>query len=125
MPPSPLPRVRRICLALPGAHEVEAWETPTFRVKNKLFAMYVDADNEHHPGVPALWIKSTPVNQEFLLLAKPRRHFKPPYVGPSGWIGVKLNGIVNWGDIESLLRDAYDMTAPKLRASPRPRRPAR
>jgi len=119
MPPSPLPRVRRICLAFPGAHEVEAWDTPTFRVKNKLFAMYVGTDSSHHPGVPALWIKSTPVNQEFLLQAKPRRHFKPPYVGPSGWIGVKLNGIVNWRDVESLLRDAYDMTAPKLKRGAR------
>lgn len=115
MPPSPLVRLRRICLAFPGAHEVEAWGTPTFRVKNKLFAMYAASDDHHHPGVPAVWIKSTPVNQEFLLLAKPRRHFKPPYVGPSGWIGVRLNGIVNWRDVEALLRDAYEMTAPRLR----------
>ena len=37
---SPLTRVRKLCLALPEAHEVEAWGEPTFRVKNKLFAMY-------------------------------------------------------------------------------------
>ena len=115
MPPSPLARLRKLCLAFPGAHEVEAWDAPTFRVKNKLFAMYVESDNHHHPGVPAAWIKSTPVNQEFLLAAKPRRHFKPPYVGPSGWIGVRLNGRVNWKDVESLLREAYEMTAPRAR----------
>lgn len=115
MPPSPLARLRRICLAFPGAHEVEAWGTPTFRVKNKLFAMYAASDDHHHPGVPAVWIKSTPVNQEFLLRAKPRRHFRPPYVGPSGWIGVRLNGIVNWRDVEALVRDAYEMTAPRVR----------
>ena len=113
MPPSPLARLRRICLAFEGAHEVEAWDAPTFRVKNKIFAMFSESDNTHHPGVPAVWIKSTPVNQEFLLQAKPRRHFKPPYVGPSGWIGVKLNGRVNWRDVEELLLEAYEMTAPK------------
>ena len=115
MPTTLLSRVRKLCLALPAAHEVEAWDTPTCRVSNKLFAMFVDADNSHHPGTPALWIKATPINQEFLLRAKPRRHFKPPYVGASGWIGVKLNGIVNWRDVESLLRDAYEMTAPRSR----------
>jgi hypothetical protein len=35
---SPLPRLRRLCLALPEAHEVTAWGEPTFRVRNKMFA---------------------------------------------------------------------------------------
>ena len=78
-----------LCLALPGAHEVEAWGEPTFRVKNKLFAMYAAADNHHGAGHHAVWIKSTAINQSFLLKAKPKRYFSPPYVGPSGWIGVR------------------------------------
>ena len=40
MPASPLSRLRKLCLALPEAHEVEAWGESTFRVKNKIFAMY-------------------------------------------------------------------------------------
>lgn len=36
MPTAPLDRLRAMCLALPVAHEVEAWGEPTFRVKNKL-----------------------------------------------------------------------------------------
>ena len=31
--------IRVFCLSLPEAHEVEAWERPTFRVRNKIFAM--------------------------------------------------------------------------------------
>lgn len=50
MPRSPLPRLRKLCLALPEAHEVEAWGEPTFRVRNKLFAMYADAGNHHGNG---------------------------------------------------------------------------
>ena len=46
----PLTRLRRLCLALPEAHEVEAWGEPTFRVRSKLFAMYADAANHH--GTP-------------------------------------------------------------------------
>ena len=51
MPPSPLTRLRKLCLALPDAHEVEAWGEPTFRVRNKLFAMFA-APNNHHGGGP-------------------------------------------------------------------------
>ena len=54
-PPNPLPQVRRLCLALPEAHEVEAWGEPTFRVKNTIFAMYAAADNHHGRGRPSLW----------------------------------------------------------------------
>ena len=42
-----LARLRTLALKLPEAHEVEAWGEPTFRVKNKLFAMYA-APNNHH-----------------------------------------------------------------------------
>jgi len=52
MPPSPLARLRKLCLALPEAHEVESWGEPTFRVRNKLFAMYADAVNAAIRDVP-------------------------------------------------------------------------
>ncbi|HZK79023.1 MAG TPA: MmcQ/YjbR family DNA-binding protein, partial [Gemmatimonadaceae bacterium] len=67
MPASPLVQVRKICRALPEAHEVEAWGEPTFRVKNKLFAMFADGSNHHGGGRPCVWIKSTHVNQDLLL----------------------------------------------------------
>jgi predicted DNA-binding protein (MmcQ/YjbR family) len=37
----------------------------------------------------------------------------PPYVGPSGWVGVWLDGTVDWGDVADLLRDSYRLVAPK------------
>lgn len=114
MPPSPLQRLRRICLALPGAHEVEAWGEPTFRVNNKLFAMYAAANNHHGAGHHAAWISCNAVNQGFLIHDKPDRYFSPPYVGPSGWIGVRLDGRVSWKDVADLLRDGYDLTVAKL-----------
>ena len=48
-----------------------------------------------------------------MIEAEPTRFFKPPYVGPSGWIGVWLDGKVDWNELADLLRDAYRMTAPK------------
>jgi hypothetical protein len=113
MPASPLPRLRKLCLALPEAHEVEAWGEPTFRVKNKIFAMYASADTHHGGGRHAVWCKAAAVNQRLMIEAEPKRFFAPPYVGPSGWIGVWLDGKVDWAEIADLLRDGYRMTAPK------------
>ena len=111
--PSTLDIVRKICLKLPEAHEVEAWGEPTFRVRNKLFAMYAAPNNHHGGGRPALWIKSTHVNQDLLIRSDIDRFFSPPYVGPSGWIGMYLDKRPDWKILESLVRDAYCLTAPR------------
>ena len=113
MPPRPLTRLRRLCLALPEAHEVEAWGEPTFRVKNKLFAMYADAADHHGGGRNAVWCKAAPGNQALMVKAAPDRFFVPPYVGPSGWVGIYLDADTDWDELADLLRDSWRMTAPK------------
>ena len=113
MPPRPLTRLRKLCLALPEAHEVEAWGEPTFRVRNKLFATYASPGNHHGGGRPAVWLKAFPGNQGLMVRASPQRFFVPPYVGPSGWIGVWLDEKVDWNELRDLLRDAWTLTAPK------------
>jgi hypothetical protein len=108
----PLARLRAACLELPEAHEVEAWGEPTFRVRNKMFAMYASANTHHGEGRPAVWICSRSAQQDFVLHARPDRYFKPPYVGPSGWIGAWLDGNPPWREIAELLRDGYRLRAP-------------
>jgi predicted DNA-binding protein (MmcQ/YjbR family) len=112
-----LTRLRKICLALPESHEVEAWGEATFRVRNKLFAMYASPGNHHGGGRPAVWCKAGPGNQGLMVQANPARFFVPPYVGPSGWVGVWLDGAVDWSEVADLLRDSYLLVAPrKLRS---------
>jgi predicted DNA-binding protein (MmcQ/YjbR family) len=115
MPSKPLDRLRKLSLALPEAHEVRAWGEPTFRVRNKLFAMYASADSHHGGGRPAVWCKAGPGNQEVMVKAAPAKFFVPPYVGPSGWVGIWLDGPVSWSEVGELLRDAYDLVAPRLK----------
>jgi hypothetical protein len=110
---NPLTRLRKLCLALPQAHEVEAWGEPTFRVKNKIFAMYAEPNNHHGGGQHAVWCKASAVNQRLMVEAAPERFFVPPYVGPSGWIGVWLEEKCDWPELADLLRDSYRMIAPK------------
>lgn len=112
MPPSPLARLRKLCLALPEAHEVEAWGEPTFRVRNKLFGMYASQGNHHGAGRPAVWLKAAPGNQPFMVAHAPERFFVPPYVGPSGWVGVWLDA-ADWAELRELVADAWRLTAPK------------
>ena len=109
----PLPKLRKLCLALPDAHEVEAWGEPTFRVRNRLFAMFASADNHHGGGRHAVWCKAAPGNQELMIRSAPTRFFKPPYVGPSGWVGIWLDGKVDWEEVADLVRDSYFLVAPK------------
>jgi predicted DNA-binding protein (MmcQ/YjbR family) len=117
MPSKPLTRLRKLCLALPEAQEVEAWGEPTFRVRNKLFAMYASAATHHGNGRPAVWCKAGPGNQAIMVRAAPDRFFVPPYVGPSGWIGIWLDKTVDWTELVELLLDSYSLVAPKrLRA---------
>lgn len=117
MAADPLVRLRAECLALPEAHEAEAWGTPTFRVRNKMYAMFASATTHHGAGRPAVWIKSTAVNQRFLIEANPDRYFSPPYVGPSGWVGVWLDKRPRWSEVRELLESGYRMVAPKKLAA--------
>jgi hypothetical protein len=111
-PRDAIARLREICLSLPETTEVAAWGEPTFRVKGKIFAMHSSAGTHHGPR-PAVWILSVSVEQDFVLRARPDRYFKPPYVGPSGWIGAWLDRNPPWNEIEQLVRDGWRKRAPK------------
>ncbi|HEY3848025.1 MAG TPA: MmcQ/YjbR family DNA-binding protein [Acetobacteraceae bacterium] len=104
----PLARLRKICLALPEAEERETWETPTFRVRGKIFAMV-----SKHDGAPAVWCKAPPGAQAILIGADAERFFRPPYVGHKGWIGVRLDAGVDWAELDALVRRSWRLTAPK------------
>ena len=105
-----LARVRRTCLALPEAWEKEAWGEPTFRVRKRMFAMF--ANDHHGDGRVALWCNAPPGVQEALVRSEPEKFFVPPYVGPSGWVGLVLDRVDD-AELEGQVAQAYCMVAPK------------
>lgn len=110
-----LNRVRDICLALPEAAETESGR-PAFSVRKKTFVMYMD--DHHGDGRLALWCKAASGAQEVLVGADPDRFFVPPYVGPQGWIGVRLDRPpTDWAMVESIIVEAYLLQAPKRLAA--------
>ncbi len=109
--PSPIDRLRKICLALPDATEKEAWGEPTFRVRGRMFAMY--ANNHHNDGRVAVWCKAPLGFQSMMVDEEPQRFFVPPYVGVNGWVGVRLDLAVDWKEVASVVAQAYQMAAEK------------
>src|SRR6186997_806086 len=102
---TPLGRLRAICLALPDSTEKIAWGEPTWRVRGKLFAQLDD----HHHGADhlAVWLPAPLGEQEVMVFTDPARFFRPPYVGPRGWVGVVLDTHPEWDMVERLVREAY------------------
>ena len=47
------------------------------------------------------------------MTTEPDRFFRPPYVGHRGWLGVRLDGDVDWDEIAAVCEDAYCTVAPK------------
>ena len=105
-----LERVRKICLALPDATEKEAWGAPTFRVRDKLFCHF--HENHHGDGRIAIWCKATRDEQELLVQSQSKVFFIPPYVGPSGWVGMILHQ-PDWKLAKEILMQGYRMNASK------------
>jgi predicted DNA-binding protein (MmcQ/YjbR family) len=127
-------RRRQLCLAL---GEKEAWGECTFRAHGG--SMFVMTDNHHHQrGHQAVSIKapahrvrprtrggarlraSAPgiMVQEILINADPSRFFKPPYLGPKGWVGVRLDDGTNWDELAALLTDGYRLSVRKQPSRP-------
>jgi predicted DNA-binding protein (MmcQ/YjbR family) len=99
-------RLRKICLALPEANERVSHGEPTwFAGKGKVFAML---DNHHHGADHlAVWLPQPPDAQEALIAEDPARFFRPPYVGPAGWVGVVLDTRPDWKMVAGLIEQAY------------------
>ncbi len=112
MPEEPIERLRAICLALPEAAEKQAWGDPTFRVRDKIFAMEKRGD-----GRISLWCKAPPGSQEILVGADPELFFVPPYVGRKGWIGVRLDRDPDWDEVAEVVKRSYRLIAPKRLAA--------
>jgi hypothetical protein len=120
MPRSPIDRIRKICLALPDTFEKLSHGEPTFWAGKRTFAMFADAANHHGGGRHAIWCKATHATQDMLVTRSPERYFSPPYVGPSGWIGIYLDKSPDWKEIAERLADAHRLA----KQATRPRRKA-
>jgi hypothetical protein len=108
--PGAIARIRAICLALPEAEERSfgGHTAPAFRVRDKLFVMTSEDGT-------SMTMKAPKGVQGVLVASDPERFFVPKYVGPKGWIGVRLDlkGQPDWDEMAELIIESYCLTAPK------------
>jgi predicted DNA-binding protein (MmcQ/YjbR family) len=57
--------------------------------------------------------KAPPGSQAILIGADATRFYRPPYVGPKGWVGIWLDRKPDWNEVAALITRSYRMTAPK------------
>lgn len=108
MTTDPLDRLRELCFGLPGTEEVETWGHPTFRVRGKMFA----ACGRNDAGAASMTVKSDPATQH-ALVEQGAPYSVPAYVGRYGWVGIALDGPVDWGVVARLVTEAHRSVAPK------------
>src|SRR5262245_56210189 len=109
---TPLKRLRRVCLSIPGTMEKLSHGEPTFFTPKRVFAMF--ANNHHDDGHIAVWLPVGPGVQEALIEEAPAIYFRPPYVGPAGWVGVELSRVDD-DLLGSLIREAFHLMTAKDR----------
>jgi hypothetical protein len=104
-------RVRAICTELPEVTERASHGSPAFFVGKQFVMLWSNGHHDH--AFPHLWCAAPAGAQEEAVASSPERFFRPPYVGHRGWIGVRLDGEVDWDEVAELCEDAYRSVAPK------------
>ena len=102
-------RVRAICAQFPEVTEKPSHGAPAFFVRKQFVMLWGNGHHDHE--FPHLWCAAEPGAQE-ALVATSKQYFRPPYVGHRGWVGVRLDGDVDWDEVAELLEDAYRAVAP-------------
>lgn len=107
----PVERVRAMIAKLPETSEKLSHGAPTWWGGKKTFATFhAGGYDDGHPGV---WIKADLGVQGELIEADPERFYRPKYLGPSGWVGMRLDRGVDWDQVRFLLVEGYRLVAPK------------
>ena len=103
-------KLREICLGFPGADEKLSHGMPSFHVRGKMFAHFVDSDYYDMPL--SAWVKSTLEKQKELVRDDGKRFYVPKYVGPAGWVGVSLWPTQDWIPLTMLVEEAWLKVVP-------------
>jgi len=107
-----LRQLSKICLSLPETVRRDLNGHADFRVRGRVFAYFL---NDHHgDGIISVCCKSALGENVDRASREPARFYLPPYIGPRGWFGLRLDGeAVDWSEVRNLLELSYGLVAPK------------
>ena len=107
-----LVRLSEICLAFPTATREDKGGHAGFLVAKRVFAYYLN--NHHGNGIVSVCCKVLADDNRRLAEANPRKFYLPAYIGPRGWIGLRLDlATVDWTEVKELVLGSYSQVAPQ------------
>jgi hypothetical protein len=104
-------RIRAICMDLPGVTEKVSHGVPAFFASRQFLMLWLDG--HHDRRFPHLWCAAPPGVQDELVMTESDRFFRPPYVGGRGWVGLRLDGEIDWDEVVILCKEAFRTVASK------------
>jgi len=111
-----LAELTRIILALPEAQRKDMGRHASFLVRKKSFAYYLS--DHHGDGIISVACKVLPGDNAALAAGDPARFYLPAYIGPRGWVALRLDvGEVDWDEVKELMTGSYLLLAPKRLAA--------
>jgi len=107
-----LEKLAKVCMALPGVTKEEMHGHMAFKVGKKTFAYYL---NDHHgDGIVSVCCKVLAGDNKRLIDANSRKFYMPAYIGPRGWVALRLDrATVDWNEVRELLRGSWEQMASK------------
>lgn len=109
---TPLEKITKIAHTFPEVVREMKREHASFSVRKKIFAYFLN--NHHGDGIVSICAKTLPGDHTALVAADPHRFYLPAYIGPRGWVGLRLDReTIDWEEVEELLKGSYLLTAPK------------
>jgi len=110
-------RLTEICKRLPEiTYETVGDGHIAFRIRKKIFGYYMF--DHHGDGIIGFCCKSTLAEQRRLVRGDPDSFFVPAYVGPRGWVAIRLDlDEVDWDTVSEIAGQAYQSIAPRKLAA--------
>src|SRR5690606_25916871 len=108
-----LEQLRAAALSLPETEEKLSHGMPAFLItKGKMFSYFW----HHHHGddVTAAIVKTSGVEEQAMLIEMaPELYYRPPYFGPSGWVGIHLSADTDWDRVADRVAISWELVAPR------------
>ena len=103
---------RVLAMARPESEDKDHFGSPSFRVRDKIFAQLSSPDDANARGLAKL----SPVDQEALALLDPGTYVPAPHWGQYGWTYLEL-GSIDESTYRHLLEKSWRNVAPKQLAA--------
>ena len=112
--PADLERLRAIATKLPETAERLSHGSPGFHILKGKFFAYI-WHNHHGDGETAVMVKCAGRDEQAMLVeGDPDFYYVPPYLGPSGWVAMRVGAPdTDWDRVAGRVATSWELVAPR------------